>query len=70
MTHDELTAMLRNLPSPSIGGPHQGGVQMLAANRLDQYRAALENARDVMILANQATGQGRFDITWIDEVLK
>ena len=38
MTHDELTGMLRNLPTPSIGGAHPGGVQMLAADRLDLYR--------------------------------
>jgi len=42
MTHDELTAMLRNLPTPSIGGPHPGGVQMMAADRLDRYQYLLE----------------------------
>ena len=48
MTHDELTAMLRNLPAPSIGGAHPGGVQMLAADRLDLYRDLLNRAKSDM----------------------
>ena len=67
MTHDELTTRLREIKSGmDIGWPEMAE----AADRLDRYRDALENAKEIMLLANRTLGQGRFDVSWIDEVLK
>jgi hypothetical protein len=68
MTHDELTAHLR-YPKHAYSAA-SSGTMLDAADRLDRYRDALENAKEIMLLANRTLGQGRFDVTWIDEALK
>ena len=68
MTHDDITARLRD-PRHAIA-INRTTTMLDAANRLDQYRSALENAKEIMILANRTLGQGRFDVSWIEEALK
>jgi hypothetical protein len=76
MTHDDLTAMLRNLPTPSVGGVPLGGIHQMAADRLDRYRETLIEARRQMdemaevLWASPGEGKGWLGTGFIGEALK